>query len=139
MKNFFNKIRQISKNINIVRPLTRKKIGLWKWDIQTNKFFINDFWLEKLGYKNTKIHTMEYWMSNVHPDDRDRIQKKLTDYIVDGGIKKKTVDVANEWYTDDNGDIDMEKFNFMMDTQQSILNLKEDNNSFKKELASITT
>ena len=70
---------------------------------------------------------------------KDVEAKKLTDYIVDGGIKKKTVDVANEWYTDDNGDIDMEKFNFMMDTQQSILNLKEDNNSFKKELASITT
>ena len=69
---------------------------------------------------------------------KDVEAKKLTEYIVDGGIKKKTVDVANNWYTDENGDIDIEKFNFMMDHQQSILNLKDDNNSFKKELASIT-
>ena len=70
---------------------------------------------------------------------KDVEAKKLTEYIVDGGIKKKTVDVANKWYTDDNGGIDMEKFSLIMNQQQSILNLKDDNNSFKKELASITT
>jgi len=70
---------------------------------------------------------------------KDVEAKKLTEYIVDGGIKKKTVDVANEWYTEESGNIDMERFDMMMDPQQSILNLKDDNNSFKKELASITT
>ena len=70
---------------------------------------------------------------------KDVEAKKLTEYIVDGGIKKKTVDVANEWYTEKSGNIDMERFDMMMDPQQSILNLKDDNNSFKKELASITT
>ena len=34
---------------------------------------------------------------------KDVEAKKLTNYIVDGGIKQKTVEVANEWYTDDEG------------------------------------
>jgi len=69
---------------------------------------------------------------------KDVEAKKLTEYIVDGGIKKKTVDIASKWYTDNEGGIDMEKFDMMMDPQQSILKLKDDNNTFKKELASLT-
>ena len=68
---------------------------------------------------------------------KDVEAKKLTEYIVDGGIKKKTVDVANEWYTSDKG-IDMERFDIMMEPQQSIIDLKNDNNVFKKELLSLT-
>ena len=70
---------------------------------------------------------------------KDVEAKKLTEYIVDGGIKKKTVDVSSKWYTYDSGDIDMEKFDMMMDPQQNILKIKDDNNSFKKELATLTT
>ena len=33
----------------------------------------------------------------------------------------------------------MEKFNLMLTPQQEILNLKNDNNTFKKELAAITS
>jgi hypothetical protein len=69
---------------------------------------------------------------------KDVEAKKLTNYIVDGGIKKKTIDVANNWYTDDEGKIDMNKFNIMLDQQQNILKLKDDNNNFKKELVTIT-
>ena len=68
---------------------------------------------------------------------KDVEAKKLTEYIVDGGIKKKTVDLSNEWYTDDTGGIDNNKFDIMIDPQQSILKLKDDNNTFKKELASL--
>jgi hypothetical protein len=70
---------------------------------------------------------------------KDVEAKKLTEYIVDGGLKKKTVDVASEWCTDEEGKLDMNKFDIMLDPQQSILKLKDDNNTFKKELASLTT
>ena len=70
---------------------------------------------------------------------KDVEAKKLTNYIVDGGIKCKTVNVSNEWYTNEDGEIDMKKFNIMLEHQQSILKLSDDNNSFKKELVSITT
>ena len=70
---------------------------------------------------------------------KDLEAKKLTNYIIQGGIKKKTVDVSNKWYTNENGDIDMEKFSIGMDCQQSILKIKDDNAIFKRELATITT
>jgi hypothetical protein len=69
---------------------------------------------------------------------KDVEAKKLTEYIVDGGIKKKTVDVASDWYTDDSGSIIIDKFSIMIDPQQSILKLHDDNNAFKKELLSLT-
>jgi hypothetical protein len=69
---------------------------------------------------------------------KDLEAKKLTNYIVEGGIRKKTFDISNQWYKTDNGDIDMEKFNIILENQESILNLNNNNNTFKKELASIT-
>ena len=69
---------------------------------------------------------------------KDVEAKKLTNYIVDGGIKKKTIDVSNKWYTDDKGGVDTDKFNIMIEKQQNILKLQDDNTSFKKELATIT-
>ena len=70
---------------------------------------------------------------------KDIEAKKLTNYIVDGGLKKKTFDITNEWYKDDNGNINIDKFNILKEKQQSILKIKDDNSSFKKELASLTT
>ena len=68
---------------------------------------------------------------------KDVEAKKLTNYIVDGGIKKKTIDVSNEWYTKEDGAIDMEKFNIMLEQQQDILKIEGNNNTFKKELAAL--
>ena len=70
---------------------------------------------------------------------KDVEAKRLTNYVIDGGIKKKTTDIATEWYTEDNGIVDQTKFNIMLNSQQNILKLQEDNNTFKKELVSITT
>ncbi len=81
MKSFFNKIRLLTNNINIIIPLTRRKIGLWKWDIEKNRFYINDFWLDKFGYKKNKVNTLDYWLSNVHPDDRERMKDSLNGYL----------------------------------------------------------
>jgi len=70
---------------------------------------------------------------------KDVEAKKLTTYIVDGGIKKKTVDVSSDWYTNEKGKIDMDKFNITLTPQQNILNLDGDNTGFKKELVSLIT
>ena len=70
---------------------------------------------------------------------KDIETKKLTEYLIIGGIKAKSVDIGNNWCKDENGNIDMTKFNIIMTPQQSILKLKDDNNVFKKELASLTS
>ena len=70
---------------------------------------------------------------------KDVEAKKLTNYILEGGIRTKSSDIGNDWCKDDKGDINMNRFNIMLEQQQSIMKLSDDNNSFKKELASITS
>ncbi len=61
---------------------------------------------------------------------KDIEAKKLTNYIIDGGIRQKINEVLKE---------DVEKFEFISNPKAEIHNIKNDNNSFKKELASITS
>ena len=70
---------------------------------------------------------------------KDLEAKKLTSYILEGGIKNKSADIGNEWCKDDTGEFDMKKFTILMVPQQSIMNLSQDNNVLKKELASLTS
>ena len=70
---------------------------------------------------------------------KDVEAKKLTNYILEGGLRTKSSNIGNDWCKDDKGDINMNRFNIMLEQQQSIMKLSDDNNNFKKELASITS
>ena len=70
---------------------------------------------------------------------RDVEAKKLTNYLVDGGIKEKTLCITNNWCVEDEGKIDIDKLNIIIDKQNALLNLKENNTLFKKELVAMTT
>jgi len=70
---------------------------------------------------------------------KDLEAKKLTSYILEGGIKKKSAVIGNEWCKDNTGGFDIKKFTILMVPQQSIMNLSQDNNVFKKELAALTS
>ena len=70
---------------------------------------------------------------------KDLEAKKLTSYILEGGINKKSAVIGNEWCKDDTGEFDMKKFTILMVPQQSIMNLSQDNNILKRELASLTS
>ena len=106
--------------------------------------FVKDKLLKDENGKSIYICTDPSRQIFKYKDDKGDIRKdveakKLTEYIVDGGIKTKATNISKEWYTDDEGNLDMTKFNIMLDPQQSILKLKDDNNTFKKELASLTS
>lgn len=68
--------------------------------------------------------------------EKDLEAKKLANYLVDGGIHEKVKDLSVAWYTED-GKINQDKFTVVADKQISIMNIKENNSEFKKELASI--
>lgn len=61
---------------------------------------------------------------------KDVEAKKLTNYIIDGGIRHKINEVLKK---------DADKFELVSIPKTEIHNIKNDNNSFKKELASITS
>jgi len=69
---------------------------------------------------------------------KDVDAKKLISYLVNGGIKGKSIEIANNWYRDEDGVIDMMKYDIMNEPQQHILKIEDDSSSFRRELASMT-
>jgi len=70
---------------------------------------------------------------------KDVEAKKLTNFLVEGGITNKACDIAKQWWTDENGNTNTGKFEILLDKTESMIKLEEDNTIFKKELASITS
>ena len=134
--NNIDKIKNVIENDFDIDYAVRGQKGL--------AHFVNEKLLKDDNGKPIYICTDPSRQIFKYKDDKGEIRKdveakKLTNYIVDGGIKTKTTNVSKEWYTNDDGNLDMTKFNIMLDQQQSILKLKDDNNIFKKELASLTS
>lgn len=47
-------------------------IGIWDWNLQTDKAFYSPMWATMLGYKLQEIgDSPEEWRSRIHPDDRE--------------------------------------------------------------------
>jgi hypothetical protein len=70
---------------------------------------------------------------------KDVEAKKLTNYLVEGGITNKACDIAKEWWTDENGNTNSGKLEILLDKTESMIKLEDDNTIFKKELATITS
>jgi len=70
--------------------------------------------------------------------EKDLEAKKLTNYLVNGGLYEKTRNLGLDWCHDD-GVVNQEKFHLISEKQLGIMNLKENNSEFKKELSSLIT
>jgi hypothetical protein len=70
---------------------------------------------------------------------KDIEAKKLTNFLVEGGIKDKACDIMNEWWTEETGITNVDKFELLVDKAESLNTIDSDNTEFKKELATMTT
>jgi hypothetical protein len=70
---------------------------------------------------------------------KDIEAKKLTNFLADGGLENKACDLAIKWWTSDTGEINSKKCEFLIEKANSMKELKDDNNIFKKELISMTS
>jgi hypothetical protein len=70
---------------------------------------------------------------------KDIEAKKLTNLLVDSGIREKTSDLSINWWTNDTGEIDSDKCNMLLPKSQSMHEIKDDNSVFKKELIKMTS
>jgi len=68
--------------------------------------------------------------------EKDLEAKKLTNYLVDGGLQEKAKHLSLNWCQND-GVIDQEKFLLVTEKQLSIMNIKDNNSEFKRELSSL--
>jgi two-component system sensor histidine kinase/response regulator len=58
------------------------KIGLWDWDLSTNRVVYSTEWKHQLGYEDHEISgEFSEWESRVHPEDLLRVTKGLRTYL----------------------------------------------------------
>ena len=56
--------------------------GVWDWDMLTNVMLFSKFYMAMLGYEENELpNTLDTWNNSVHPDDLERIQNSLEDYL----------------------------------------------------------
>ena len=72
-------------NLNLHEAVKAGRIGLWSWDLKTNKVYYSREWKEQIGYKDAEIvDDFSEWEKRIHPDDR-----QATVAIVEKSIKER--------------------------------------------------
>jgi len=55
--------------------------GLWDVNLDTNKIFFSNKWLEMFGYKRDEIQNFKEWLTLVHQDDKQKVLKEFSEHI----------------------------------------------------------
>ncbi len=67
--------------------------GIWDWDFIKDRVFYAPRWKAMLGYKENEIgESIDDWFTRVHPDDRQRVNRAINDYLT-----RKTSQFAAEY------------------------------------------
>ena len=57
-------------------------VGLWDWEIDTNRVHYSSQWKRQIGYADDEIgDTFNEWQSRVHPDDLARLLAQTQEYL----------------------------------------------------------
>ena len=64
--------------IKLKEAVKAGNVGLWDWDLATNKVFYSAEWKSQIGYADNEItDDFEEWRTRVHPDDLNRTLEKV--------------------------------------------------------------
>ena len=62
---------QSEERLNLA--LNAANLGLWDWNLKTNKVYFSPIWMSMLGYGPDDLpQEFETWSTLLHPDDRDK-------------------------------------------------------------------
>jgi hypothetical protein len=160
LKNIAKQPKNITNNnnkINIISPLNFKNINDLKNVIDNNYKLDYIFSGQKGIAKFAFDHILKDEEGNLkyvctdpsrqifkYKDESGEVRKdveakKLTNFLVEGGIRDKACDIMNEWWTEETGITNTDKFELLVDKAESLKTIVSDNSEFKKELATMTT
>ena len=93
-----------------------------------------------LAYICTDPSRQIFKYKDVSGDIRKDIEaKKITNFLINGGIQNKSTDMFIKLWSDKDGKIDGEKCSELLEKADAMMKLKNDNTIFKKELIYMTT
>ncbi|MET0137472.1 MAG: PAS domain-containing protein, partial [Sphingobium sp.] len=76
-------LREVEERLRLAGRATNDAV--WDWDLRTNHVTWNDALRRAYGHALTNVEpTGEWWLSNIHPDDRARIDASIHRVIRDG-------------------------------------------------------
>ncbi len=53
-------------------------VGLWDWELETNRIYFSDMWKSQLGFRADEIsHRLEDWQGRLHPEDRKLVLERV--------------------------------------------------------------
>jgi len=74
------------------RAVSAGNVGLWDWDLRTNKVYFSPEWKSQIGYADDEIgDDFDEWQSRVHPDDLERVLA-TTRAFIDGDERSHEVE-----------------------------------------------
>ncbi len=88
-------VRDISKRVKadaslreaqeqLKRAVSAGNIGLWDWDLATNRVYYSPEWKRQIGYEDHEISDdFSEWQNRLHPEDLDRILHAVQAYIAE--------------------------------------------------------
>ena len=57
-------------------------LGMWDWNVKTDELFVDRRWAAMLGYEKEEIVPhVSSWTKLLHPDDIERVEKKLNRHL----------------------------------------------------------
>jgi PAS domain S-box-containing protein len=72
----------LRENVERLRLATETgKLGIWDWDIQTDRISWSDSLYEMHGVNKDVVHSLDNFASLVHPEDRDRVSRALDESL----------------------------------------------------------
>ncbi|MBI3649693.1 MAG: response regulator [Acidobacteria bacterium] len=73
-------LRQTQEQLQ--RAVSAGQVGLWDWDIRTNKVYYSPEWKRQIGYSDDEItDDFNEWQSRVHPDDLETTLQVVQTYL----------------------------------------------------------
>jgi PAS domain S-box-containing protein len=75
-----------------IRATEAGRVGVWDWDLKTDKMFVDPWLKNLLGYEDREIqNTIDDWGSKVHPDDAELVMAEAAKHL-DGGTDRYEVE-----------------------------------------------
>ncbi len=82
-KQIEEQLRESQERFQLIATATQECV--WDWDLRLNRVWRNEAYLKTFGAPNDAVDgTIEWWVSRIHPEDRERVVAAMPPPLVDG-------------------------------------------------------